>query len=66
MVRYLYYPGEVEGDQRRRATDPIWSLDVYRIDHIVESKDALRPTLYYLEGKGGRSFVREELQVVDE
>ena len=29
-VRYLYYPGELEGGGRR-ATDPIWSLKVYKI-----------------------------------
>ena len=29
-VRYLYYPGELEGGGRR-ATDPIWSLKVYTI-----------------------------------
>ena len=28
-VRYLYQPGELEGG-RRRATDPVWSLGVYR------------------------------------
>ena len=31
-VRYLDQPGEVEGD-RRRATDPVWSLEVYRLGH---------------------------------
>ena len=35
-VRYLYEPGELEGQQyggerRRRSTDPIWSVDVYKI-----------------------------------
>ena len=30
MVRYLYQPGEGEGDERRRATDPIWSLEVLK------------------------------------
>ena len=25
-VCYLYQPGELEGGERRRATDPIWSL----------------------------------------
>ena len=28
-VRYLYQPGELEGGCRQ-ATDPVWSLDVYR------------------------------------
>ena len=29
-VRFLYQPGELE-DGRRRATDPVWSLEVYRL-----------------------------------
>ena len=34
-VRYLYQPGELEGGERRRATDPIWSLDTYEISQVV-------------------------------
>ena len=35
-VRYLYEPGELEGEQyggerRRRSTDPIWLVDVYEV-----------------------------------
>ena len=35
-VRYLYEPGELEGqqyggEQRKRSTDPIWSVDVYKV-----------------------------------
>ena len=33
-VRYLYQPGELEGG-RRRATDPIWSLNAYEIEKIM-------------------------------
>ena len=34
-VRYLYESGELEGQQyggkrRKRSTDPIWSVDVYK------------------------------------
>ena len=34
-VRYLYELGELEGQQyrgerRKRSTDPIWSVDVYK------------------------------------
>ena len=63
LVRYLYAPGEGEGGERRRATDPIWSLGIYNISRSVVSSD--QPVLYYLS-KGGpkRGFVREELQVV--
>ena len=38
-VRYLYQPGELEGG-RRRATDPIWSLNVYEIEKIMIKPDA--------------------------
>ena len=35
-VRYLYEPGELEGyqykgERRKESTDPIWSVDVYKI-----------------------------------
>ena len=67
LVRYLYYPGELEGGQRRRATDTIWSLDVYRIGNVIIKPD--EPILYYLEQNAShfvtkRGFVRQELQVV--
>ena len=60
-VRYLYQPGELEGG-RRRATDPVWSLNVYRIKRTV-TKPA-EPVLYYLQDGPLRSFVREELLIV--
>ena len=64
-VRYLYTPGEIEKDTRRRATDPIWSVDVYEIKTSVTKPGV--PTLYYLDDKKvTRSFVREELQVINQ
>ena len=36
-VRYLLAPGELEGGERRRATDPIWSIQVYYITRSVVS-----------------------------
>ena len=60
-VRYLYYPGELEGGGRR-ATDPIWSLKVYNIHKVVTKPDA--PVVYYLFDGPKRGFVREELMVV--
>ena len=39
-VRYLYEPGELEGwvykhgERRMRATDPIWSVDVFEIERL--------------------------------
>ena len=70
LVRYLYAPGEGEGGERRRATDPIWSLGVWELSRSVVSSN--QPVLYYLTtGRGGttsggpkRGFVREELLVV--
>ena len=32
LYRYLYQPGEQHGDQKRRATDLIWSKNTYRLD----------------------------------
>ena len=49
-VRYLYESGKLEGYQyggeiRKRSTDPIWSIDVYKIkDRYVQKH---QPTLYY-------------------
>ena len=66
-VKYLYEPGESEGQiykgQRvKRSTDPIWSVDVYRIkDRYVQKQ---QPTLYYLDGGPKRSFIFEELQPI--
>ena len=54
-VRYLYQPGELEGG-RRRATDPVWSLGVYRLGRSVIKPD--KPVLYYLQDGPQRGFVR--------
>ena len=62
QVRYLLSPGEDEGGERRRATDPIWSIEIYNLSRINISPD--QPVLYYLLDGPKRSFVREELQVV--
>ena len=62
-LRYLYAPGELEGGERRRATDPVWSLETYTIDRTV--KTAGDPILYYLsEGAPNREFVKQELMIV--
>ena len=64
VVRYLYQPGELEEDSRKRATDPIWSVDTYRLDKITT--DPNQPTLYYLKDGPKRSFVRQELLVLSD
>ena len=66
-VRYLYEPGELEGliykgERRKRSTDPIWSVDVYKIkDRYVQKH---QPMLYYLDAVSKRSFIFEELQAI--
>ena len=60
-VRYLYQPGELEGG-RRRATDPVWSLQVYRLGRTMAKTG--EPVVYYLDDGPQRGFVREELLVV--
>ena len=47
LYRYLYQPGEQHGDQKRRATDLIWSKNTYRLDRIVQ--DPGNRVLYYLQ-----------------
>ena len=36
LYRYLYQPDEQHGDQKRRATDLLWSKNTYRLDRIVQ------------------------------
>ena len=60
-LRYLYYPGELEGGGSR-ATDPIWSLKVFNVHKVVTQPEA--PMVYYLFDGPKRVFVREELMVV--
>src|SRR5277367_3254869 len=77
-VRYLLKPGELEGDHRHRATDPYWSLRVYKIKRVVIGRNPPQPVLYYLEDgpiestahlmgwNSKRPFKYEELQVIEE
>ena len=66
-VRYLYESGELEeqiykGERRKRSTDPIWSVDVYKIkDRYVQKH---QPALYYLDAGPKQSFIFEELQLI--
>ena len=67
--RYLYESGELEGqiyegERRKRSTDPIWSVDVYKIKDKYVQKH--QPTLYYLDAGPKRSFVFEELQPIQD
>ena len=68
-VRYLYEPGELEGqeyrgERRRRSTDPIWSVDVCKVkDRYIKE---YQPTLYYLDSGPKRSFVFVEIQPIQD
>ena len=59
-MRYLYEPGELEGQQHggergRQPIDPICSVGVYKIkDRYIKE---YQPTLYYLHGGSKGSFV---------
>ena len=46
----------------KRATDPIWSLNVYSIERSLTKPH--QTVLYYLRDGPKRGFVREELLVV--
>ena len=59
LYRYLYQPGEKHGDQKRRATDLIWSKNTKRLDRVVQETGNC--VLYYLQDGHDRAFVREEL-----
>src|SRR6266480_4767643 len=51
VVRYLLKPGELKGDHRHQATDPYWSLRVYKIKRVVVGRNPSQPILYYLESE---------------
>ncbi|CAB4459890.1 unnamed protein product [Rhizophagus irregularis] len=77
-VRYLLKPGELEDDHRHRATDPYWSLRIYKIKRVVIGRNPPQLVLYYLEDEPiestahligrnpKRPFKYEELQVIEE
>ena len=64
LYRYFYQPGEQHGDQKRRATNLIWSKNMYRLDRIVQ--DPGNRVLHYLLDEPDRAFAREELMHVSE
>ena len=64
LYRYLYQPGAQHVDQKRRATDLVWSKNTYRLDRIVQEPD--NRVLYYLHDGPDRAFVHEKLMHVAE
>ena len=53
LYHYLLQPGEEHDDQRKRATDIIWSKKTYRLKEIVE--DSGNRLIYYLKDGPGRA-----------
>ena len=64
LYRYLLQPGEEHNDQRRRATDRIWSKANYRLREIAENPG--NRVIYYLLDGPERAFVSEELMLIPE
>ena len=64
LYRYLYQPGEQYGDQKRRATDFIWSKNTYQLDRILQEPG--NRILYYLQDGPDGAFVHEELVRISE
>ena len=64
LYKYLYQPGKQHGDQKRLATDLIWSKNTYRLGAIVQEPGNC--VLYYLQDGPDRALVRKELLHVSE
>ena len=57
----MYQPGELEGG-KRWATDPIWSVDIHKIDYHIITQGI---RVYYLKAPApNKGFVKEELLIV--
>ena len=54
LYHYLLQPGEEYDDQRRRATDRIWSKGTYKLREIVENPG--NHAMYYLLDGSEQSF----------
>ena len=64
LYRYLLQSGEEHDDQRRRATDRVWSKGTYRLREIVENP--CNRVMYCLADGPDRAFVSEELMLTFE
>ena len=64
LYQYLLQPGEEHDDQRRGATDTIWSKGTYRLREIAENPG--NRVMYYLLDGPERAFVSEELMLIPE
>ena len=64
LYRYLLQPGEEHDDQRKRATDRIWSRNTYRLKEVVSNPG--NRVMYFLKDGPERVFVKEELMQIPE
>ena len=64
LYQYLLQPGEEHDDQRRGATERIWSKGTYRLREITENPGNC--VMYYLLDGPERVFVSEELMLIRE
>ena len=64
LYRYLLQPGEEHDDQRKRATDRIWSKNTYRLREVVSNPG--NRVMYFLKDVPERVFVKEELMQIPE
>ena len=64
LYRYLLQPGEEHDDQRKRATDRIWSKNTYRLREVVSNPG--NRVMYFLKDGPERVFVKEELMQIPE
>ena len=64
LYRYLLQPGEEHNDQRRRATDRIWSKGIYILKDVMENPGNC--VMYYLRDGPERTFASEELMLIPE
>ena len=62
LYQYILQSGEEHDDQRRRATDRIWSKGTYGLREIAESPG--NRVIYYLLNGPKRAFVSEELMLI--
>ena len=64
LYRYLLQPGEEHGDNKKRATDRIWSKKAYRLNEVIQKPG--NRVMYYLQDGPDRTFVKEELMLIPE
>ena len=61
LTIYLSQTGELEGGTKT-ATDPIWSLNVHKLERAVTKANV--PVIYYLRDEPKRGFVLKEPLIV--